>query len=67
MRIFDNKICDLIVGETYSYVKEMCEKDNITLRLLREDDKNYIMTMDFRFDRINVEVDNGVVTKCDVG
>ena len=67
MRIFDNKICDLIVGKTYSYVKEVCEKDNITLRLLREDDKNHIMTMDIRLDRINVEVDNGIVTKCDVG
>jgi len=33
----------------------------------QKDNQNHAVTMDFRFDRINVEIYNGLVTKSNIG
>ena len=39
----------------------------VTYRVTRRDDENYAMTMDYRINRINMEIDNGIVTKTSIG
>lgn len=46
---------------------ELCEENDYKFRITREDSNNYIITNDLRFDRINIEIDNGLITKCDIG
>ena len=41
--------------------------NGLTPRVVREDNKNHIITMDLRMDRVNLEVDNGIVTYYKVG
>jgi hypothetical protein len=41
--------------------------EELTYRVTRRDDESYPMTMDYRLDRINLEIDNGVVTKTSIG
>lgn len=41
--------------------------EEITYRVTRRDDENYAMTMDYRINRINLEIDDGIVTKTSIG
>jgi PBP1b-binding outer membrane lipoprotein LpoB len=41
--------------------------EEVTYRVTRRDDENYAMTMDYRINRINLEIDNGIVTKTSIG
>ena len=41
--------------------------NGFAIRVTREDSTNYMVTMDLRFDRINLQIDNGVVTSCNIG
>ena len=46
---------------------ELCKENDYKFRITREDSNNHIITCDLRFDRINVEIDNGIITKCNLG
>jgi hypothetical protein len=46
---------------------EGVSSEQLTYRVTRRDDESYPMTMDYRLDRINLEIDNGVVTKASIG
>ena len=46
---------------------EGISSEQLTYRVTRRDDESYPMTMDYRLDRINLEIDNGVVTKASIG
>jgi hypothetical protein len=46
---------------------ELAEVYDIKLRVTQRDGKNYACTMDFRFDRIDVHIDGGIVTKVSFG
>jgi hypothetical protein len=46
---------------------ESVEGEEVTYRVTRRDDENYAMTMDYRINRINLEIDNGIVTKTFIG
>lgn len=39
----------------------------LTSRIVRQDDESFIVTMDYRPDRINLEIDDGIVTKTNIG
>lgn len=41
--------------------------EQLTARVVRRDDSNYAITEDFSFSRINLEIDNGIVTKTYIG
>ena len=45
-----------------SYSSEM-----LTVRIVRRDDENFAVTMDYRLDRINLEIDDGMVTAANIG
>jgi hypothetical protein len=46
---------------------EGISSEQLTVRVVRRDDENYAITMDYRLDRINLEIDNGLVTKTYIG
>jgi hypothetical protein len=46
---------------------EGVSSEQLTYRVIRRDGESYPMTMDYRLDRINLEIDNGVVTKASIG
>ena len=46
---------------------EGISSEQLTARVVRRDDENFAVTMDYRLDRINLEIDNGVVTKASIG
>jgi hypothetical protein len=56
-----------IIGKTLNEAKELASFNGYSTRVTREDSINYVVTMDLRFDRINLQLDNGVVTKCNIG
>ncbi len=46
---------------------EGISSEQLMARVVRRDDENYAVTMDYRLDRINLEIDNEVVTKASIG
>jgi ABC-type Fe3+-hydroxamate transport system substrate-binding protein len=46
---------------------EGVSSEELTYRVTRRDDESYPMTMDYRLNRINLEIDNGLVTKTSIG
>jgi hypothetical protein len=63
----EDKILELLVGETKESCRKICKKADLLFRIVREDSERYIITMDFRVDRINAELDNGIITTCYLG
>ena len=46
---------------------EGVSSEEVIYRVTRRDDESYPMTMDYRINRINLEIDNGLVTKTSIG
>jgi outer membrane murein-binding lipoprotein Lpp len=46
---------------------EGISSEQLTARVVRRDDSNYAVTMDYSLSRINLEIDNGIVTKISIG
>ena len=60
-------ICDSLIGKTEELATKLANSSGYALRVTREDKERFIVTMDHRFDRINVELDNGLVTIANIG
>lgn len=54
-------------GKTEVEARELCKDTEYTVRKVREDGEHFIITMDLRFNRINLELENGLIVKCDIG
>lgn len=46
---------------------EGVSSEEVIYRVTRRDEESYPMTMDYRINRINLEIDNGLVTKASIG
>ncbi len=46
---------------------EGISSEQLAYRVVRRDDEFYPMTMDYRINRINLEIDDGLVTKTSIG
>jgi hypothetical protein len=46
---------------------ESVSSEELDYRVVRRDDESYPMTMDYGINRINLEIDNGLVTKTSIG
>jgi len=55
-------IAGVIVGLGITDATNILKEIDVPFRVAREDKENYILTMDFRPYRANLELDNGVVT-----
>ena len=60
-------ILESLIGKSLNEATQLAGFNGFAIRVTREDSTNYMVTMDLRFDRINLELDEGVVTKCSIG
>ena len=67
MKQIDNYFLDDLIGKSKAESIKLCEENGYNYRVVREDSNKYAITMDFRFDRINLWIHNGLITKCDIG
>ena len=63
----NNLILESLIGKSLNEATQIAGFNGFSIRVTREDSTNYIITMDLRFDRINLQIDNGIVTTCNVG
>ena len=59
-----------VIGMTEEQAIQIIEgvsSEELTYRVIRRDDESYPMTMDYRINRINLEIDNGLVSKASIG
>lgn len=59
-----------VIGTTEEQAIQTIEgisSEELTYRVTRRDDEFYPMTMDYRINRINLEIDNEIVTKTSIG
>lgn len=56
-----------LIGKSEEDAKKLCSENDFHYRVVREDSKHYMVTCDYRLDRVNIEIDNGIVTKFDIG
>ena len=60
-------ILESLIGKSLERARELAGFNGFTIRVTREDSTNYMVTMDMRFDRIDVQIDSGLITKCNIG
>lgn len=59
-----------VIGMTEEQAIQTIEgisSEQLIARVVRRDDENFAVTMDYRLNRINLEIDNGIVTKTFIG
>lgn len=63
------EIAAAVIGKTEQEAMEMINSKGgqITYRIVKRDDESFPVTMDYRMDRINLEIENGVITSASVG
>jgi hypothetical protein len=61
------ELLESLIGMNKENGSELCKENDYDVRIVREDSNNYAIKLNFRFDRINLEIDNGIISKCDVG
>lgn len=54
-------------GNPLEQARKIAGFNGYSIRVIREDNTDYTVSLDRRFDRINVEIDNGVITSCKIG
>jgi len=62
-----NPILENLIGLTKEDGCKLCNDNGFIYRIVREDKNNYAITMDVIFKRINFEIDNGLISKYDIG
>jgi hypothetical protein len=60
-------LLESLIGKTLNEAKELASFNGFSIRISREDNNNFPLTMNMRFDRIDIELDNGLVTKSKIG
>ena len=63
-------VADEVIGMSEAEAIETIagiSSESLTPRIVRRDDESFIVTMDYRLDRINLEIDNGIVTQASIG
>ena len=63
----NKELLESLIGKTKEDAQKLCDENRFKMRVIREDSNNYKITLDCRFDRINIRLDNNLVTSCDVG
>ena len=53
---------DNIIGKTEQEGIKLLQYNNIKYRIVRKDSCNYIVTCDFNYNRVNLEIDNDIIT-----
>jgi hypothetical protein len=62
-RIIVENLIGLHIDDAIDY----CDKNSIDHSVVMADGRSYVITLDFRFDRVNFETNNSVVTYISFG
>lgn len=60
-------LLESIIGKSLEEGVELVKSNGFLTRVNREDDERFFVTMDLRFDRINLEIDNEKITSTRIG
>lgn len=63
-------VADEVIGMSEAEAIETIagiSSEALTSRIVRRDEESFMITMDYRLDRINLQIDNGIVTTTYVG
>ena len=60
-------LLESIIGKSLEEGIELIKSNGFSTRVTREDDERFFATMDLRFDRINIEIDNEKITSARIG
>ena len=63
----NKEVVNDVLGKKLEDAQKICKEHGFKCNIVREDIHNYVITCDFRFDRINVELDDGRVTNASIG
>lgn len=53
-----------IIGLDLKSAEEIIKSRDLSYRIVRIDDTNFIITCDLKLDRLNLEIENGVIVNC---
>lgn len=60
-------LISVLPGKTKKEAIDLCKQGGYLPRITKEDENHFVVTHDFRFDRINLEIEKGIVTKANLG
>jgi len=66
-KLLSEDISDRLIGLTETEAMELSISTGFPFRVTRKDNINYVITCDYQIFRINVEIDNNLVTKVNFG
>jgi len=61
------EILETLLQKTKEEARKICKDNGYESRITREDKNYYIITHDLHSNRVNIELDNGLVTKFNIG
>jgi hypothetical protein len=61
------KACDAVIGMSVASASDLCREEGLSLRVTMVDGVHRVVTMDLKFNRVNVHVVSGEITKATVG
>lgn len=61
------KFAKKVIGLTPDEANAICNFEKIKIRVVSTDGKKHMVTRDARMDRINVHLENGLITSAHVG
>lgn len=56
-----------LIGRNWEQARQECLANGYWFRVLRKDDKQYMVTHDLVKHRFNVDVENNIITKVTIG
>jgi hypothetical protein len=60
-------LLESIIGKSLEEGIELTKSNGFSTRVTREDDVEFYVTMDLKFNRINLEIDNEKITSARIG
>jgi hypothetical protein len=60
-------LLESIIGKSLEEGIELTKSNGFSVRVTREDNENFFVTMDLRFNRINFQIDNGKISNASIG
>ncbi len=61
------QIKEQVIGMTEEEGIKLISESDINYRIVVKDSKPYIITCDFRMDRLNLYIEKNIIIKCEIG
>ncbi len=62
-----DKFVNQVLNKEKGTVIKLCKESKLIPRVVREDKTTFFGTQDLNFERVNLEIDNGIVTNAYLG